>query len=319
MKRFKLAVVIILAAAVLAGCALQGDGATDANVPDINPKAEAAGKDTSDVTLYFSYRGENHLAGETRSVDVPVSDTLEAAVVRALIGGPSADRDELTGLFWQGVELIDVDTKADYIFITLSEDFIESPPGGQLYLDGITPTEQKRLAIYSIVNTLTQMGKYSRVQIQVDRADGVGRQRVTLAEAGFSDNTNAYLEPLGYFSDVILTPQNTLAQALQSFARKDWTRLYTFTASYSHDLSPKPSLGDFSDALAAKGNVLERFLITDSMVSYDGQSVVVMLDYTIKRREGDTVSRENIPVVLVREEDIWKLTYTSLVDVLINV
>jgi hypothetical protein len=43
-----------------------------------------------------------------------------------------------------------------------------------------------------------------------------------------------------------------------------------------------------------------------------------MLDYSMKTREGDLITRSNIPVVLVREEDIWKFSYTSLVDVLIN-
>jgi len=316
--KFGIAVLLLIVMAA-SGCSPYGNDTTDRNIPDINPKAEAANKDTSNVTLYFSYRGENLFAGETRAIDVPVSDTLEAAVVRELIEGPSADRDELIGLFWQRVELVGVDTNADYIFITLSEDFVTTQADdAEIVLEQSDINEQKMLAIYSIVNTLTEMGKYSRVQILVDREGGVG-QRITLSEAGWGDDEDSYLEPLGRMQSLILTPENTLVESLDYFAKNDRARLYNFSAHTRPDGTQKTVVNAFSDALAAEGNVLESFNVVDSNVSYSGQTVVVMLDYSIKTREGETVSRTNIPVVLVREEDIWKFTYTSLVNVLINV
>ncbi len=65
--------------------------------------------------------------------------------------------------------------------------------------------------------------------------------------------------------------------------------------------------------------MLESFEVVSQNVSSDGQSAVVMLDYSIKTREGKLVERSNIPIILVREKDIWKVTYGSLVNVLINV
>lgn len=287
------------------------------NLPEINPKAESANKDTVDVALYFSYKGEKLLASETRSIEVSVSDSLEAAVIRALIAGPSADRDELVGLFWEGVSLAGVDSNADILFVTLSESFIATEPAIRVLADGSIP-ERKRLAIYSIVNTIIEMGRYSRVQIYVNRQGDIG-QRITLSEAGWSDVSNAHLEPLARNQSLILTPENTLKEALDSYSKKDWTRLYHFTAYLSPDGSIKPDIGDYSAALAATGNVLDSFSVTDANVTLDGKSVVVMLDYTIRAREGDAIPRTGIPVLLVREDEIWKLTYTSLVDVLINV
>ena len=287
------------------------------NMPEINPKAESANKDTLDVALYFSYKGEKLLASETRSIEVSVSDSLEAAVVRALIGGPSADRDELVGLFWDDVSLVSVDSNADILFVTLNEAFISTEPQISVLADASVP-ERKKLAIYSIVNTIIEMGRFSRVQIYVDRQGGVG-QRITLAEAGWSDLSNAHLEPLARNQSLVLTPENTLKEALDSYSKKDWTRLYHFTAYYNPDGSLKPDIGDYSSALAEAGNVLDSFNVTDANVALDGKTVVVMLDYTIRAREGDAVPRTDIPVVLVREDEIWKLTYTSLVDVLINV
>lgn len=308
-----------LAALILiaSGCGSPPAKSPSLNLPDINPRAESANKDTVNVALYFCYNGERLLASETRSIEVPVSDSLEAAVIRALIAGPSSERDELGGLFWEGVRLIRVDSNADIFFVTLSEEFITTVPTTTV-LDEPNVQERKKLAIYSIVNTIVEMGKFSRVQIYVDRQGGVG-QRITLAEAGWSTENTAHLEPLPRNQNIILTPQNTLIEALDSYSKKDWTRLYEFTAYMNKDGSIKPDITEFSAALAATGNVLDSFQVTDANVSFSGQSVVVMLDYTISAREGDTITRTGIPVVLVREHEIWKLTYASLVDVLINV
>ena len=314
-KRAFTVTILLFIIILVAGCGGQIDEPQQGNVPDINPNAQAANKDTANVTLYFSYQGEPLLAGETRAIDVPVSDTLETAVVRALIEGPTSD--ELEGLFWPGVTLVGVDENANHIFITLSEEFVSTLPEQEVELDGLAADEQKKLAIYSIVNTIIEMGQYSRVQIYVAKQGDVG-QIITRSEAGWGDDESR-LEPLERDSSFILTPKNTLLEALSSFAIKDWTRLYTFTALTNIDGSKKPDISDFSEALAAKGNVLESFDVVDQNVSSDGQTAVVMLDYSLKTREGKLVQQSNIPIVLVRENDIWKLTYSSLVNVLINV
>ena len=117
------------------------------------------------MALYFGYRGENLLAAETRTIDVPVSATLETAVVRALIAGPSAGQNELSGLFWEGVSLVSIDDNADILFVTLSESFVSTaPPADKIALDSGSAAGQKMLAIESIVNTITEMGTYSSVQ-----------------------------------------------------------------------------------------------------------------------------------------------------------
>lgn len=314
----KIIAVIMICALTLGGCSTAGKQGS-ASLPDINPKAEAANKDTLDVALYFGYRGESLLAAETRTIDVPVSTTLENAVVRALIAGPSAGQNELSGLFWEGVTLSGTSTNEDILFVTLSEEFISAQPKGNgLALESGSVSGQKRLAIEAIVNTIVEMGTYSRVQIQVDRGSGVS-SRITRAEAGMDETSTESLEPLGRDKNLILTPENTLAQALDAINKKDWTRLYNFTAYTSQDGTQKPDSDVFSQMLDEPGNMLESFLPVSQNVSNDGQSAIVMLNCTIKTREGDSVTKENIPVVLLRESYIWKVSYTSILKIFVNV
>ena len=183
-----------------------------------------------DVALYFCYGGENLLAAETRTIEVPVSTTLENAVVSALIAGPSAGQNELSGLFWEGVRLTDIDSNGDILFVTLNEAFVSTQPAeDKLALESASVPEQKLLAIESIASTIVEMGTYSSVQFQVDRGSGIS-ERITQAEAGKDEASTEALEPLARDRDLVLTPQNTLKQALDAFKKKDWTRLYNFTA-----------------------------------------------------------------------------------------
>jgi spore germination protein GerM len=318
MRKIKAAAAAVLIMIMMvAGCAANAPG-KPVNTPEINPKAEAATKDTSNVTLYYCYRGQSLLAGETRKIDVPVSETLEEAVVQALLDGPSADRDELKGLFWDGVKRVSVSSNEDILFVTLSDEFISTDPSEAVLEEGGIP-DQKRLAIYSIVNTLVELGKYSRVQIEVDRENTETGERITRGEAGWLDDPEAYLEPLSREAPLILTPENTLVKALEAFASKDWTGLYDFTAYNNPDGTIKPDINAFSNALSAPGNDLESYKVTSTNVLYDGKTAVVMLDYTIKTRAGDSIVKTLVPVIMVRNNDIWELTYTSLVNMLINV
>ncbi len=311
MKIVAFFLVLIMA---LSGCAAMNNEEPEKNTPDINPKAESANKDTSKVTLYYSYKGQQLLAGETRSIDVPVSEKLEKAVIRALIDGPSADRSQLVGLFWDDVELVDVKDNEDILFVTLSEEFITTQPETPVLGEG-TVADRKKLAIYSIVNTITEMGTYSSVQFYVESSGGT--MGITKSDAGFGDSQDR-LDPQRWENEHILTPENTLKEALDSYNKKDWTELFDYTAYMNPDGTVKPDSDVFTAALAETGNVLDSYKPIGVNVASDGQSAVVILDYTIKTRNGD-IDRTKIPVVLVREEEIWKLSYSSVINVLINV
>jgi len=315
MKRFKMIISLLLIGVLaLSGCSSKAPSES-ANTPDINPKAEAANKDTADVALYFCYSGEQLLAAETRTIEVPVSTTIENAVINALIAGPSAGLNELSGLFWDGVKLTNISSNGDILFVTLSEAFVSTQPAeNQLVLDSASAAEQKLLALESIASTIIEMGTYSSVQIYVDRGTGTS-ERITRAEAGMDENSQESLEPLKRDKNLILTPQNTVAQVLDAFNKKDWIRLYNYTAYTSQDGTQKPDSDTFNQMLSGTGNTIDSYYIEDYNVSYDGQTAIVMLDITIKTREGEVVERPNIPVRLMRESYIWKVSYISILEI----
>ena len=318
MKKLKSIIPILLICAMVLGGCSTNESSTSANTPEINPKAEAANKDNVDVALYFCYRGESLLAAETRTIEVPVSTTLENAVISALITGPSAGLNELSGLFWEGVKLTKIDSNGDILFVTLNEEFVSTQPAGnELVLESDSVAEQKLLALESIANTIVEMGTYSSVQFQVDRGTGTS-ERITRAEAGMDETSAEPLEPLDRDKDLILTPKNTVVQALDAFNKKNWARLYNFTAYTSEDGTQKPDSVAFSETLAGTGNSMDTFSIEDWNVSCDGQKATVMLNITIKTREGETVGRPNIAVVLMRESYVWKVSYISILKILVN-
>ena len=47
------------------------------------------------------------------------------------------------------------------------------------------------------------------------------------------------------------------------------------------------------------------------MESADGVTEVVMASYSVKLKDGDAKTLSNVPVKLVLENDVWKITYTA--------
>ena len=145
----------------------------------------------------------------------------------------------------------------------------------------------------------------------MDSGSGVS-SRITQAEAGADETSTEVLGPLGHDRELILTPKNTLEEALDAFSKKDWTRLFNFTAYTSPDGTQKPDSDAFSQTLDEPGNVLETYSVVDSNV------VVRRADRRGISQPGDQGraratrwERTNIPVKLVRESYIWKVSYIS--------
>ncbi len=112
------------------------------------------GETTASFTVYFSDAGGLKLVGEVRAV--PDTTSVPAALVRALIDGPTAPNQPTLPA---GTKLLGVVVENGTAAVDLSQEFVDNHPGG---------SSAERFSVYSIVNTLTELPEIDRVAILVN-------------------------------------------------------------------------------------------------------------------------------------------------------
>ncbi|MFY9569086.1 MAG: GerMN domain-containing protein [Acetivibrionales bacterium] len=109
------------------------------------------------VVLYFSDSQAMYLVGETRDIEIPAAVSTEEAVVTELMAGPRTD--DLWSAIPDDTRLLSVATKNGVCTVDFSREYIENSPGG---------TAAERMAIYSVVNTLTELEGIQKVQFLIE-------------------------------------------------------------------------------------------------------------------------------------------------------
>jgi len=270
----------------------------------INPNEESANLEKIPVTLYYQYNDAFLLAGEVRTIEAPVNGRIENAVIHALVEGPEAKSQGLNVLLHPGTKVINVTEEGGYLFVTLSGDFIKTE------ITDEKESIRRQLAVYSIVNTLVELGGYARVQLRVDRdMSGIG-QSITKAEAGFDDTEDA-LEPLGYYSPVALNPKNALNEFFKNYADKDWEKVYESIAYMDISGDIKPSQDEFLSGIVSFQYGMEEYEVMDYYTGADNKTALVLVDFSIKTKSGESRTEKNMPLRLIRENSVWRLSYSS--------
>jgi len=108
------------------------------------------------VTLYFSEKSTGYLQAETRKATM-ADNSLENTVVSELLRGPVDDKLERT--IPESVTLISIETTEDICFVNFSSNFKDIGSGS---------SKELKLAVYSVVNSLTRLPGIDKVQILVD-------------------------------------------------------------------------------------------------------------------------------------------------------
>lgn len=323
----------ITAAALVAGCLLtagcdafwiagvteqpEPSGAPQGALVPINPNP-STGREQASVTLYYRYRDETILAPDARVIGVPSGERIETAAIQELLKGPAADRTEMKAVFPKGARVISVTDSQDTLFVTLSKEVLDLaddvPENWQeqpAWREAVN--NRRKLALYAIVNTVTGMGLYSRVQLLIDMGDGQG-ERVRRSQVGFAGEPgdSQLLEPLGLKADMILTPKNTLQQAMRAAEAKDWERLYNYLSTHADDNAKNYTLGEFVNWGAGWNGSLSFYQVHDELVAGDGRSALVVLDMRVTLKDGSTAEKLGMPMRLVQENGLWKVYYPSM-------
>lgn len=120
-------------------------------------KGEPTQAPKTTLVLYFSDENAEYLVAERRNIEIASGDTIEKAVINELIKGPTEGGRAKT--IPQETKLLSIETKNNVCFVNLSKDFVDKHPGG---------STGERLTIYSIVNSLTELGTIDKVQFLIE-------------------------------------------------------------------------------------------------------------------------------------------------------
>jgi hypothetical protein len=323
MKKIRLIVLLIVLSVVFSSCSvLPSMRENREETTKINPLPEAANKIGKEVTLYFRYIDENMLAGETRNIDVPVNERIEMTVLNEIFNGPSQDSQELFAVIPENASIVSVSDSGDYLFVTLSAEFISESKLAAVQIEDeeayTKAKEEMNLCIYSVVNTLIELGGFSRIQILIDTNDSGRGERIKLIDIGVESLEGASLEPLGWDGSLILNPENTVGLLLEVFGKRDFEKLYSLIAYNDSENINSPSKDEFIGNLSSLETSIEEHSVLDSKVSADGQSVIVPVSFTQKNKNGDTITKDNIILKLRRERNLWKVEYSSFKNVFLQ-
>jgi len=122
----------------------------------INSPSSTETKTEKFVTLYYTDKTGVNLYPETHKATM-TDNSLEKTVVNELIRGPISKKHSRT--FSDTTQLISVETKENVCFVNFSAGFLSG-------LDGDLTAE--RTAVYSVVNSLTNLPGIQKVQILID-------------------------------------------------------------------------------------------------------------------------------------------------------
>jgi spore germination protein GerM len=109
------------------------------------------------LVLYFGDEQAEYLVAERRNVEISNGNTVEKAVVEELLKGPTEMGHMKT--IPQETKILSIETKNKVCFVNLSKDFVDKHSGG---------VAAEQLTVYSIVNSLTELGTVDRVQFLIE-------------------------------------------------------------------------------------------------------------------------------------------------------
>ncbi|MBC7766075.1 MAG: GerMN domain-containing protein [Hyphomonadaceae bacterium] len=126
---------------------------------DLVDSAPPIPTDQALVTLYFAQLLNQQwvLKSEKRIIAVKSEEPREKSILLELIKGPK--EREFTKTMPSGTKLISVETKEGTCFVNLSQDFVGKQNGN---------VQEKEMAIYAVVNALTEQVDVKRVQFLIE-------------------------------------------------------------------------------------------------------------------------------------------------------
>ena len=282
----------------------------------------ASRTDMLDVTLYFRFADTGVLGAQQAQLDIRREETIATSIVQRLIEGPDIAHERLEGVFPQGTRLISVTGEGTTAFVTLSSDFLGKPDGAPADWEDLTEWQEeaalrRRLAVQSIALSLTEGGRFQRVQLYVADSGDEIPQRIAMAwmDTSVTDPT-LVLAACPRDEQAMLTPGCAMEIIMDAWQAQDWAAMYPLMADTTDD--PLPTLTVFETEMAAMDISLLTYSVSAGTVSLDGQTATLVLDAEIRSRDGGDaqIVRESVP--LRRVQDNWAMEPQTLRSLMIR-
>lgn len=327
MKKSMRLAVCVLALLCLVGCVPLRERmiAEDRLIlPQESPEAalapEQSGRGNVDIYLYYQVRDSLLMAPERRTLRNVAEEELLTSLVRELLRGPEST--DLHSWFPADTTLAELSQTRDIVYVTLSREFLNAPEDAPVnWMDDPDWTayvlQRRRLALDCLVNTVTQLGGVSRVQVLV-LTEGSRGSRLTMADVGLAgEDPTQPLEPLTRADDLIFTPEAAAEALLSAFARKEWGEVSAWTARTDPIFGENGDAGVLALSLSTRNpSLLQYEVSTAQIVSGDTAIVTVRLEEA--GEAGLRTVYESMPLRFVMDGALWKIAPVSLEQLVTN-
>jgi len=310
-RRGMLAVLLAALCGLLCSCTRAANPLVQAEatpLPGVEQRLHAAtaAEDNAaswDVVLYFRYLDYSMLAGESRTLTVRKDESSEAALVRALLAGPSAGEMNLRRALGEDVGLKEVTASGDMLFITLTNSLLRDGIPDGWRSDEFWAAEapvRRRLAMASIADTVMENLPYTRVQILIDGGESAA---IRLDRSYYLTGEQGPADPLSRDESLLLSPYNTAALLMEAWRSRDFDTIYDFTVAedlpvpeqFRAEIDAAPSLSDYT--------------LTAGMVN--GERAALNVDASLLT-DGASTALEAWPLTLEKQGGVWKIPLETL-------
>ncbi len=319
-KIFKILALTVMAVLCMSmlGCSRQNreaEGvAVDDSILQIDPES---GRQSETVTLYFKHAYSNYLVPQSREVE-KASQSIEALVVEELLKGPQGDEAlEKTSVMPSGVKLIDINTNNDTVFVNLSSEFLNDIVlKNETFSDDVTAFETRQqqlkgLAIYSIVNSLTEIPGISQVKILVNNK-AVNYQELR-AEALLTDYTTVdattSMLSISRNQKYILSPAKSVKILFESLSNgPTWASAYPMLYMETEMGSTLPQQDELEKTWSAmiRALTIDGNAVVEEEIKGDGTAFVT-INYSITYVSGVVTQVDDAKIAVINSGGVWKV------------
>lgn len=266
------------------------------------------------IVLYFKHEIADFLVPEERIV-MQEKKSTEQLIVEELLKGPQTFQKLL--IMPPGTDIIDITRRSDTVFVNLTDDFLHpidlsAIPGLENTTEEDYPgvqAEMKRLAIYSIVNSLTFLDGINQVKLLVNNTQlsyqEMGAELILQDTPGLDPDSP--MVALFRNKNVNQSPARTVRFVLNGLTvDPEWDLIYPFLSNRTMDGSSLPPLDELKTQIPP---------MLGGMIAFEGSPVLeeeylfdkafVTVQYT--DRTSDLLKEVTEVLTVDRVDGIWKV------------